>query len=65
MKISLFVRLAIIVSIVISVTDIIGFYHLFNDPNRLPLIPFVILLIFITILPIVISLWFWLVYKKR
>jgi len=63
MEISLFIRFVIIVTIVVSVTDIIVFYHLQKNPTELT-IPFVILVIIVTIIPIVINLWYWLVFKQ-
>jgi hypothetical protein len=59
---SLFVRFVIIVTVVVSIVDTIGFYLIMNDPKNLA-IPFVILMIIATIIPIVINLWYWLVYK--
>ncbi len=59
---SLFTRFVIIVTIVISITDIIVFSKIQKDLTRLT-IPFVILVIIITIVPIVINLWYWLVLK--
>lgn len=49
--------------LIISITDIIVFYRLKNNPEELtPL--FVFEVIVITIIPMVISLWFDLIYKK-
>ena len=55
----LFTRLVIIIAIVISITDSIVFYHIMKDPERLT-IPFVILVIIVTVIPIMINLWYWL-----
>ena len=60
--ISLFVRFVIIVSIVISVTDSIMFYVLWKDPSKLTA-QFTIAVIIITIIPIVVNLWYWLIFK--
>lgn len=54
----LFARFAIIVAIVVSIVDIIGFYAIMKDPNRLT-ITFVVLMIVATMIPIVINLWYW------
>lgn len=61
--ISLFTRFVIIIAIVISVTDTIVFYHIMKNPERLT-IPFVILVIIVTVIPIVINLWYWLIFKQ-
>jgi hypothetical protein len=63
MEISLFIRFVIIVAIVVSVVDIVGFYAIQNDPERLT-IPFIILMIIATIIPIAINLWYWLIFKQ-
>ena len=54
---SLFVRLIIIVTVVISATDGIIYYHVKKSPEILTL-PYLIMVIIITIIPIVISLWY-------
>lgn len=60
---SLFIRFVIVVAVVISITDIIVFYKLWQDPTRLtPL--FVFAVIIITIIPIAINLWYWLVFRQ-
>jgi len=61
---SLFVRFIIIVTVVIAATDGIIFYHLKKNPEILT-IPFIILVIIITIIPIAINLWYWLVFRKN
>ncbi len=61
---SLFVRFTIIVSIVISITDAVVFYHLWKNPIILTA-PFVIAVIIITIIPIVINLWYWLIFRQQ
>jgi hypothetical protein len=63
MEISLFIRFVIIVAIVVSIVDIAGFYAIQKDPTRLT-IPFVLLMIIATIIPIAINLWYWLVFKQ-
>ena len=55
MEISLFIRFVIIVAIVVSIVDIAGFYAIQKDPTRLT-IPFVLLMIIATIIPIAINL---------
>jgi len=61
---NLFTRFVIIVAIVISITDIVVFYHIWKDPTILtPL--FVFAVIIVTIIPIAINLWYWLVFKQR
>jgi lipopolysaccharide export LptBFGC system permease protein LptF len=62
--ISLFKRFVIIVTIVVSITDAVVFYKLWETPELLT-IQFVILVIIVTIVPIVINLWYWLVLKQR
>jgi heme/copper-type cytochrome/quinol oxidase subunit 4 len=62
--VSLFVRFVIIVAIVVSITDVVVFYHLSLNPIELtPL--FVFLVIIITIIPIAVNLWYWLVFKRK
>jgi len=58
---SLFVRFVIIVTIVISITDIVVFYHIQKQGMQNVTWQFVALVIIITIIPIVINLWYWLV----
>lgn len=60
---SLFARFVIIVAVVVSIVDIIGFYVLMKDPTKLT-ISFVILMIIGTIIPIAINLWYWLVFRQ-
>jgi hypothetical protein len=60
----LFVAFVIIVAAVISIADIIGSYAVMNDPKRLT-IPFGILVLVSTIIPIVIKLWYPLVFKQK
>lgn len=61
--VSLFVRFVIIVTIVVSITDAIVFYHIWKNPERLT-VTFVILTIIITIIPIAVNLWYWLIFKQ-
>jgi len=60
---SLFVRFVIIVTVVVAATDGIIYYHVKKNPEILT-IPFLIMVIFITVLPIAINLWYWLVFRK-
>ena len=62
---SLFIRFVIIVTIVISATDVIVFYHIQKNGIQSLTWQFVILVIVITIIPIVINLWYWLIFKQR
>ncbi len=62
---SLFVRFVIIIAIVISVTDVIVFYHIQKNGIQSLTWQFVISVIVITIIPIVINLWYWLIFKQR
>jgi len=64
MAISLFTRFVIVVTIVVTLTDIIVFYALQRHNTHMTWL-LLILTIIITIIPIVINLWFWLVFKKR
>jgi len=61
---SLITRFVIIITIVVSIVDVAGFYAIKKHPERLT-VPFVILMIIATIIPIAINLWYWLVFKKR
>ncbi len=65
MAISLFIRFVIIITIVVSATDTIVFYHLQKQGMEYLTWQLVILTIIITIIPIVINLWWWLVFKKK
>ncbi|MGB8310779.1 MAG: hypothetical protein WCE81_02810 [Halobacteriota archaeon] len=60
--ISLFLRFLIIVTVVVSIVDIIVFYVIWKDPTKLT-IPFVMLTIVATIIPIAINFWWWLIFK--
>ncbi len=51
-------RLILMISIVITLTDIIEYIHLKQHPDHLT-VSFLVGVILITIIPIVIILWFW------
>jgi hypothetical protein len=65
--INLFTRVVIIVTIVVAATDSIIFYALKRHGTDLNSLTwqFVILVIIITIVPIVINFWYWLVFKQK
>jgi heme/copper-type cytochrome/quinol oxidase subunit 4 len=65
MKLSLFRRFVIVVSVVIAATDVIVFYHLQKNGIQSLTPKFVISVIVITIIPIVINLWYWLIFRQR
>ena len=54
---SLLIRLIIIVTIVVAVTDTVVFYKLRQHPEKLT-VPFLIAVIIITVIPIAINLWY-------
>ena len=56
---SLITRFVIIITIVVSIVDAIGFYTIKKYPERLT-VPFVILIIIGTVIPITINIWWWL-----
>ena len=62
--ISLFTRFIIIVTIVVSIVNTVGFYAIMKNPNLLG-IPFIIMMIIAKIIPIVVNLWYWLIFKQR
>ncbi len=62
---SLFIRFVIIVAIVISATDVIVFYHIQKNGMQSLTWQFVISVIVITIIPIAINLWYWLIFRQR
>jgi heme/copper-type cytochrome/quinol oxidase subunit 4 len=64
MKLCLFARFVIIVTVAISATDAIVFWRIQEEQTKLTW-PFVIEVIIITIIPIVVNLWYWLVFKKE
>jgi len=61
---SLFERFVIIVAVVVTIVDVAGFYAIKDDPERLT-IPFIILMIVATIIPIAINFWYWLIFKQK
>ena len=63
MEISLFKRFVIIEIIVVSIVDVAVYLAIQKDPKILT-IPFVLLMIIATNIPIAINLWYWLVHKK-
>lgn len=60
---SLVVRLILMVTIVVAVTDTVEYIHLKSNPDILT-VRYLILVIFITVLPIAISLRYWLIKKR-
>jgi heme/copper-type cytochrome/quinol oxidase subunit 4 len=65
MKLSLFRRFVIVVSVVIAATDVIIFHHLKQNGIQSLTPQFIVLVIVITIIPIAINLWYWLVFRQR
>lgn len=65
MKLSLFQRFVIVVSVVIAATDVIIFHHLKQNGIQSLTPRFIVLVIVITIIPIVINLWYWLIFRQR
>jgi hypothetical protein len=63
--ISLFTRFVIIISIIVSVTDTIMFYIIWKHGMQTLTLEFEIAWIIVTIIPIVVNLWFWLIFKKQ
>jgi hypothetical protein len=61
---SLLARFIVIVTIVVSATDAIVFYHARQHPERITAL-FVVEVIVITVIPIAINLWFWLKYRAK
>jgi len=58
-------RFLLITAIVIALTDFIVFYHVQRSPEIVTW-PFVGLVVIITIVPIAVSLWYWLPkYKMK
>ncbi len=55
-------RLLLMITIVVTVTDLVEYYHLKQHPERLTL-PFTFLIILVTLVPIVIITWYW--HKKK
>lgn len=63
--ISLFIRFVIIVAIVVSITDILIFHQIQKYGIQSITWQFTALVIIVTIVPIVINFWYWLVFKPR
>jgi membrane protein YdbS with pleckstrin-like domain len=57
-NVKLVLRLMIMITIVVAATDLIVYYHLTQHPERLTL-PFVILVIVVTVVPIGIITSYW------
>ena len=57
LEVSLIMRASIITAIVVTVTDLVEYLHLKNNPEHLTL-PYVILVIIVTVVPIWINIWF-------
>jgi len=49
-------------SVVVSIVDTVSFYAIKKDPTKLTL-PFFILMVVVTIIPIGVNLWYWLIFK--
>gem|GEM_PF-5019337 len=62
LEINLFVRLLIIVTVVISIVDIIAFYAIANGRAKAT-VPFVILVIGATMIRIAVNFWVWLIHN--
>lgn len=62
---SLFIRFVIVVTVAIAATDVIVFYHIQKDGIQSLTWQHIISIIVITIIPIVINLWYWLIFKQR
>ncbi len=54
---NLLTRLVLIITIVVTITDLAWYYRLTQNPERLTL-PWTIAVILVTIVPIVIIIWF-------
>jgi hypothetical protein len=59
----LFTRIVIIVTVVIAITDAVVFYHLQKCGMKCLTWQFVALVIAVTIIPIVINLWYHLIFR--
>jgi hypothetical protein len=55
-------RLILMITIVVTVTDLIEYYHLKQHPEHLTL-PFAISVIIVTVVPIGIITWYW--HKRK
>ena len=56
------IRLITISTIIVTVTDLLIYYHLKKNPDHLTL-PFVFQVIAVTVIPIAINIWYHLRYK--
>ena len=54
---SIITKLFIIVAIIVTITDVIVFHAVIKNPNILT-VPFIIMVIMVTIIPIAINFWF-------
>jgi len=66
LKMDLFVRLVIIISVIITLTDTILYYvmlkhGMLNDVT----LQFVAMVIIVTIIPILINMWYWMVFRQK
>jgi hypothetical protein len=55
-------RLILMITIVVTATDLIEYFHLKQHPERLTL-PFTFLVIVVTLVPIGIIIWYWHIRK--
>jgi heme/copper-type cytochrome/quinol oxidase subunit 4 len=55
-------RLILMITIVVTATDLIEYYHLKQHPERLTL-PFAVSVIVVTVVPIGIIIWYW--HKRK
>ena len=55
-------RLLLMITIVVTATDLIEYFHLKQHPERLTL-PFTCLVIVVTLVPMGIILWYWHIRK--
>jgi heme/copper-type cytochrome/quinol oxidase subunit 4 len=55
-------RLLLMITIVVTATDLIEFYHLKQHPERLTL-PFTISVIVVTLVPVAVITWYW--HKRK
>jgi len=63
LSLSIFIRIVIIIAIVISATDVIAFYYIKKKGMKLTW-KSLALIIIITIIPIVINLWYHFIFKQ-
>ena len=57
MSLTLIAQMFLIVTLIVSVTDVLAFVHLKSHPEHLT-IPYAILWIVVTLVPIAITIWF-------